>query len=313
MKKHFLAIVGLTAGLTIAASTAMAEFPDRNVGILVPFSAGGGADVPARFLAAEFEKIFGKNFVVSNVSGAGGTVGATQLSKAKPDGYSLGFLPVGTTTTQPHIRKTEYNDKSWEPICLVAQGPLYVTVLKDSPIKTFEELIEKAKSGEVTTAGPPPGSIPHVAQAAVANAYDVKFNYIPHQGINQVIKSMLGGRVTMTAWFGDATERFGLRPLAILDTKRSEDFPDIPTAGEFGTDVVSFVWFGLFAPAGTPTDVVTILSDACGQASETPSFIENLEKAKRQVRYLPTGEFRKFFAEQYKANGQLLRDAGVVK
>ena len=311
-KINFLASAAF--GLTVlAAGAAHAEYPERNVGVLVPFSAGGGTDVPARFFAKEMEEIFGKKFIVSNVSGAGGTVGATQLSKAKADGYSLGFMPVGTMTTQPHIRKTRYNDKSWEPICLVAQGPLYVTVLQASPIKDFKDLIARAKSGKIITAGPPPGSIPHVAQAAVANAFGVKFQYIPHQGINQVTKSMLGGRVHMTVWFGDAAERFGLRPLAILDSKRSTDFPNIPTAGELGQEVNSFIWFGLFAPKGTPSAVVNSLSTACGQATSKPRFIQNLKKAKRTVNYMPTTEFRKFFAAQYKGNGQLLRDAGVVK
>lgn len=313
MKMIFTGIASFLMGLAIAIAGAQADYPERKVGVLVPFSAGGGTDVPARFFAAEMEKIFNKKFIVSNVSGAGGTVGATQLSKAKPDGYNLGFMPVGTMTTQPHIRKTAYNDKSWEPICLVAQGPLYVTVLKDSPIKDFKDLIARAKSSKIVTAGPPPGSIPHVAQAAVANGFGVKFQYIPHQGINQVIKSMLGGKVQMTAWFGDATERFGLRPLAILDTKRSKDFPDIPTAGEFGSEVISFVWFGFFAPKNTPASIISTLSDACGKVTSNPRFVDNIKKAKRTVSYKPTEEFRKFFAQQYKDNGQLLRDAGVIK
>ncbi len=307
-------LTSIAVGLTVFASTqAMAEYPDRNVHVMIPFSAGGGTDVPGRFFSLEMEEILGKKFIVSNVSGAGGTVGATQLSKAKPDGYRLGFMPVGTTTTQPHLRKTSYNDKSWEPICLVAQGPLYVTVLKDSPIKDMKQLLERAKTGKVTTGGPPPGSIPHIAQAAVANAYGVKFQYIPHQGINQVIKSMLGNRVTMTAWFGDAAQRFGLRPLAILDDKRSAEFPDVPTAAEFGKEVISFVWFGFFAPKGTPEAITSKLSDACSQAVKKPRFIENMKKAKRLIRYMPTAEFREFFADQYKKNGELLRAAGLVK
>ncbi len=297
----------------IAAAPAAAEYPTRNIHMMIPFGAGGGTDVPGRFFALEMEGILGKKFIVSNVSGAGGTIGATQLSKAEPDGYRLGFMPVGTTTTQPHIRKTSYNDKSWEPICLVAQGPLYVTVLKDSPIKGMEDLLAEARAGKVITAGPPPGSLPHIAQAAVAKAFGVKFRYIPHQGINQVVKSMLGGRVTMTAWFGDAAQRFGLRPLAILDSKRSSEFPDIPTAGEFGKDVISFVWFGFFAPRGTPADVIAKLSSGCGEAVRKPRFVENMKKAKRLIRYMPTDEFRTFFAAQYAGNGALLREAGLVK
>ncbi len=307
-------LVTLSGALLLAlGGTASADYPERSIGMMIPFSAGGGTDVPGRFFAAEMEKILGTDIVVSNVTGAGGTIGATQLSKAKPDGYSLGFMPVGTTTTQPHLRKTAYNGESWAPICLVAQGPLYVTVLEDSPIKSIDELIAKAKSGKVVTGGPPPGSIPHIAQAAVANAYGVKFNYIPHEGINEVAKSMLGGRVDMAVWFGDASVRFGLRPLAILDAARSKEFPEVPTMKELGQPVESFVWFGFFAPAGTPDAIVTKLSDACDEAANSDGFQENMKKAKRQVRYMPRDEFAAFFAKQYEQNGALLKEAGLIK
>ena len=309
-----VATLGAAAVLALAsAGVAQADYPERSIGVMIPFSAGGGTDVPGRFFAAEMEKILDTDFVVSNVTGAGGTIGATQLSKAKPDGYSLGFMPVGTTTTQPHLRKTSYNADSWEPICLVAQGPLFVTVLDDSPIKTIDDLIAKAKSDKVVTGGPPPGSLPHIAQAAVALAYDVKFNYIPHEGINEVAKSMLGGRVDMAIWFSDAKARFGLRPLAVLDSERSAEFPDVPTMAELGKPVESYVWFGFFAPAGTPEAIVTKLSDACDIAANSDSFRDNMKKAKRQVRYMPRDEFAKFFAQQYEQNGNLLRDAGLIK
>ncbi|MCY3822343.1 MAG: tripartite tricarboxylate transporter substrate binding protein [Nitrospinae bacterium] len=315
MKKVFrnLTVVVAAAGILIAASPVWAEYPERTIKMMIPFSAGGGTDVPGRFFAAEVEKILGKNIIVSNVTGAGGTIGATQLSKAKPDGYNLGFMPVGTTTTQPHIRKTSYNADSFEPICMVAQGPLYVVVLKDSPIKSIDEIIAKAKKGTVVTAGPPPGSLPHIAQAAVANAYGVKFKYVPHQGINQVAKSMLGGRVDVTVWFGDAAQRFGLRPLALLDSKRSREFPNVPTLAELGKPVESFVWFGFFAPRGTSSAIVSKLSNACDAAVKKPSFVANMKKAKRLIRYMPHKEFKAFFRRQFEQNGNLLRAVGLIK
>ncbi|MEM7023706.1 MAG: tripartite tricarboxylate transporter substrate binding protein [Pseudomonadota bacterium] len=312
MKIHATVAVATLTGLALAGP-ALAEYPERTINMMIPFSAGGGTDVPGRFFAAEMEKILDTNIVVSNVTGAGGTVGATQLSKAEPDGYSLGFMPVGATTTQPHLRKTSYNADSWDPICLVAQGPLYVTVLDDSPIQSIDDLIEKAQTGRVVTGGPPPGSLPHIAQAAVALAYDVNFAYLPHEGINEVAKSMLGGRVDMAVWFADAKERFGLRPLAILDSERSAEFPDVPTLAELGHPVESFVWFGFFAPAGTPEDVLDKLSGACEQAVASESFVDNMAKAKRLVRYMPRDEFAAFFKSQYENNGDLLKQAGLVK
>lgn len=306
-----VAVAALAALFT--ASPAWSDYPDRKISLMIPFSAGGGTDVPGRFFAAEMEKILGAGIIVKNVTGAGGTIGATQLSKARPDGYSLGFMPVGTTTTQPHIRKTSYGRESWEPICLVAQGPLYVTVLEDSEIKTMDDLIALAKSGGVVTGGPPPGSLPHIAQAAVSKAYGVKFKYIPHEGINEVVKSMLGGRVTAAVWLGDAAQRFKLRPLAILDADRSAEFPEVPTLAELGHPVESHVWFGFFAPKGTAAKIVGVLSEACDRAVKTESFAANMKKAKRQTRYLPHAEFKDFFQRQFDRNGALLRELGQVQ
>lgn len=288
------------------------DYPTRNISVLIPFSAGGGTDVPGRFFTAEMEQLLGVNFVVSNVEGAGGTIGATQLSQAAADGYNLGFMPVGTTTTQPHLKNTSYGADSWAPICLVAQDPQYVAVLSDSEIKTIDDLIAKAQSDRVVTGGPPPGSLPHIGQAAVANAYGVTFDYLPHEGVPEVVKSMLGGRVDMVVALPDAVRNFELRPLAILASERSEEFPDVPTIHELGHEITSAVWFGFFAPAGTPEDVVETLSEACEKAVATDSFVENMAAANRNVRYMPRAEFTDFFASQFEQNGQMLKDTGVL-
>ncbi len=304
------AAILMTTGLSAPAT---AQYPDQTINVMIPFSAGGGTDVPGRFFAQEMEEILGTDIIVTNVEGAGGVIGATQLSQADPDGYSLGFMPVGTTTTQPHMRETEYGADSWEPICLVAQGPMYVTVPADSDIQSIDDLVQQAQDSNVVTAGPPPGSLPHIGQAALAQMLGVDFNYIPHEGINAVAQSMLGGRVHMTVWFADAGERFGLRPLAILDSTRSEELPDIPTLAELGYEnIENYVWFGFFAPAGTPAEIVTTLAEACDQAVHSEGFTSNMDAANRQVRYMPTDEFAEFFASQFAANGERLRSLGLA-
>lgn len=314
MKKILLGLTALTAGMTVAVSGAQAEYPERSISVMVPFGAGGGTDVPARFFAAEMEKILGQNLVVSNVSGAGGTVGATQLSKAKADGYSLGFMPVGTTTTQPHLKKTKYNADSWAPVCLVAQGPYYLNVAKNSPIKTIEDYIAKAKSGGLKFGGPGPGSMPHVTQMLLDKALGIKSRYVPVSGGGgKIAAEVNGGRLDATVWFSDFESKYGYRAIALLNNKRSPDHPNVPTLKELGHDVSAFVWFGFFAPAGTPGNVVNILSNACGKAVATPTFAANMKKAKRSVRYMDTAEFTAFFRKSYKQNGELLRSAGLIK
>ena len=300
-------------GMTFAASAAMADYPERSISVMVPFIAGGGADIPARFLSAEMEKILGKTVIVSNVAGAGGTVGATQLSKADPDGYSLGFMPVGTTTTQPHLKKTSYNADSWAPICMVASGPFYLVVGKDSPVKSLDDFIAKAKSDGMRFSGAGPGSMAHVTQMTLNNKLGIDMQYLPTKGGGDIANEMNGGRADATAWFSDYDTKFGWRALAILSKERSETHPEVPTLAELGYEADIAVWMGLFAPAGTPEKVVDTLSNTCEQAVSSQSFQDNMTKANRIIRYMDTDEFSAFFKQAYEQNGELLKEAGLIK
>lgn len=310
--KGFTVFVGIL-GLLLGAGTASAEYPERTINMLVPFGAGGGTDVPARFFAAEMENILGQNIVVSNVEGAGGTVGATQLSQSAADGYNLGFLPVGTTTTQPHLKKTSYNADSWTPICMVSQGPFYLVVGSDSPIASVDDYIAAANGSGIKFAGAGPGSMAHVAQLTLDNNLGVTTQYIPTKGGGDIATEINGGRADATTWFADFGTRFGWRALAILSDKRSEEHPDIPTMAELGHDTQVSVWFGFFTQAGTPDSIVATLSKACEMAVETDSFKENMAGADRLIRYMSTSEFGPFFRTAFALNGELLQKAGLIK
>lgn len=312
MKRLFTSTL-MIAGLALSTSTALADFPERTINMLVPFGAGGGTDVPARFLAAELENTLGQNIVVTNVDGAGGTVGATQLSEQDADGYNLGFMPVGTTTTQPHLRGTSYGADSWTPVCMVSQGPFYLVVDADSPIQSVDDYISAAESGGIRFAGAGPGSMSHVAQLTSDDALSVTTQFIPTQGGGDIATEISGGRAEATSWFADFDSRFGWRALAIMSDERSDAHPDVPTMAELGYDTQVSVWFGLFTQAGTPDDVVSALSDACGQAVETDSFAENMAGANRLIRFMDHEEFGPFFQSAFELNGQLLRDAGLIQ
>lgn len=310
--KQSLGYVGV-AGLALISTGAWAEYPDRSLSLMVPFGAGGGTDVPARFFAAEMENILGQNIIVSNVEGAGGTVGATQLSKADPDGYSLGFMPVGTTTTQPHLKKTSYNADSWTPICMVSQGPFYLVVGNESAIQTIDDYIAAAQIEGIRFAGAGPGSMAHVAQLTLDKKLGIETQYIPTKGGGDIATEINGGRADATAWFSDFSSRFGWRAIAIMSDQRSGQHPDVPTLAELGYDTQVSVWFGFFAPSGTPDGIVATLSASCEQAVATDSFKENMAKANRLIRYMNTEKFTSFFREAFDLNGELLREAGLIK
>ena len=310
--RRLVGILG-AAGLAISLAPAWAQYPDRTISMLVPFGAGGGTDVPARFFAAELEEILGQNIVVSNVEGAGGTVGATQLSQADANGYNLGFLPVGTTTTQPHLKKTSYNAESWAPVCMVSQGPFYLVVGGDSPIQSVDDYIAAANSDGIRFAGAGPGSMAHVAQLTLDNSMGVTTQYIPTKGGGDIATEINGGRAEATAWFSDFASRYGWRAIGIMSDERSDQHPDVPTMAELGYDTQVSVWFGFFAPAGTPDDVIATLSSACEQAVATDSFKENMAGANRLIRYMGTEDFSAFFKQAFELNGMLLQEAGLIK
>ena len=307
-------ILALTTAVgMVMSSAALAEFPDRSISVMVPFIAGGGADVPARFLAAEMESLLGTSVVVSNVDGAGGTVGATQLSQADADGYSLGFMPVGTTTTQPHLKKTSYNADSWTPICMVASGPFYLVVAGDSPVQTLDDFIAEANGDGLVFAGAGPGSMAHVTSVALNDMFGTSMQYLPTKGGGDIATEINGGRADATAWFSDYDVKFGWRALAILSPERSDIHPEVPTLGELGHDADIAVWMGLFAPAGTPDDVVAKLDSTCEAAVSSDGFTENMAKANREIRHMDSAEFTDFFRSAYQSNGELLKAAGLVK
>lgn len=311
MKTFKLAIVAALA--TVMGSTAaMAEFPEQPIEVIIPYGAGGNSDTSGRILINAMREVMGADFVPLNVTGAGGTVGTAQLAASDADGYTLGYNPVATVTVQPHLRPVPYDNTSFEPVCMIADNPTAITVAPDSPYQTMGEMIAAARAGEgLVAVGGAPGSMPHITQAMVANAYDVEFIYLPAGGGGRAAASIMAGEATFAADTSAMERVHGLRTLAVASSERVSDLPDVPTFTEMGVDVVSTIWFGLFAPAGTPAEVLDTLSQACEEAVQTDSFIEGMANANYIVRFMDHEEFGAFFQDEYVRNRELLPVIGV--
>ncbi len=307
---------GLAAIVLSASPAATQEYPTKALTMIVPFAAGGGTDTVARIAVPELEATLGQKIVVKNVAGAGGTVGASELAASSNDGYTIGFMPIGTMTTQPHLRSVPYDADSWSPICRLVKDPMSVLVAPDSAITSFEQLIAASSNGnQLKSAGPPPGSLPHIGQAALANAYGLDLKYVPHEGGAAVAKSILGGQVDVFVDLAGNAEKFGLVNLAMLGADRHPQFPDLPTTQELvdGPVLDYSIWFGMFAPAGTSDEVMMALSQACGDMAAKDSYLAAMSDAKRSVAYMGSEEFTAFFREQYENNGSLLAAIGMKK
>lgn len=312
MRSKTIKILGLSAALlTAALHPAAAEYPEKPINMVVNYGAGGSTDTSARILVDAMKKALDSEIFVTNVTGAGGTVGTAQAAGARNDGYTLLFSPIGPVTVQPHLRRLSYSNEDLVPVCGLTQNPMAIMVAPESPYQSVQDLIDAAKAGQqIVAVGPAPGSIPHIAQAGVASLNGVEFKYLPVGGGPNQSKAILAGDATVAMDLTSTAILFGLRPIAVFADERIEGF-DVPTVKELGLDLPMKIWHGVFAPKGTPDEVVERLSQACAVASEDPELLEKMDGINFYVKYRDHAAFSEFFEEEYNGNKQLLELIGV--
>jgi tripartite-type tricarboxylate transporter receptor subunit TctC len=315
LSMHKIVALVLMAGCVGYPASAQAQYPSRPVTMVVPFNAGGATDNVARLAAPFFEKSLGGNVVVKNSTGAAGTIGAAEVASARPDGHTIGVLAIGPMTTQPHLRKLVYGIDSFIPICMLYRSPVVATVTKSSPYNSLEELKRAAESkpNGLVYGSPGPGSIPHISAFALAKALGVQMKHIPHSGGAEVAKSMMGGVVQLLVDVSSNVALFDLRPLAVAHAERIPELPDVPTLKELGYDLEFAIWFGVFAPKGTPSDVVAKLDKGCDSTGTSAEFAANMKKFKAAVSYMPRKEFTAYVTADFEKNGKVLEEAGLKK
>ena len=311
MKTNLLGLA--SAALIATASFASADdFPSKPVTLVVPFSAGGGTDGVARAFQQDFAEALGSNVVVKNTAGASGTIGAAEAAAAKADGYTLGFLPIGPATIQPHLRDLPYDLNSWEFVCNVTASPVVFLVNKDSEASTFEDAMAAIKGGENIYGSSGPGTIPHLAMAATADAVGAEMKHVPHKGTANAMKSMAGGVIQYFADTPVMLSRFEVKALAAYTAERIPALPDVPTMSELGHDLEFSVWRGIFAPKGTPADVVEKLSMACETAAGSEGFKAFAAETNTDILFKNSADFAAFAQSEFEKNGDILKAAGLV-
>jgi tripartite-type tricarboxylate transporter receptor subunit TctC len=271
-----------------------------------------------RALAAEMSKALKQEVVVVNKAGAGGTLGTAEVAAARADGYTMGMLPVGPLTTQPHLRRLPYSAESFDYVCLVYSNPQALLVKKDSPHQTVADFVAEAKKnpGKSKYGSSGAGSVPHIAFVAMAQALDIDVVHVPHKGDADNLTSLLGGHigafVTHSTFLSSNPD--SVRGLGLMADKRMANAPDLPTFPEQGAPPLSFqVWGGLAVPKGTPAAVVAALESSCETSVKSPDFREQLSKLKTPEAYMGAATFSAFVKDEYARNADLLRKAGLKK
>ncbi len=310
-------IAGLVMAAGFAGIALASDYPARPITIIVPFSAGGGTDITTRTFAGPLAEALGAKVVVKNTAGAGGTIGAAETARAKSDGHTLGMIPVGPMTTQPHLRELPYNPGNFDYICQVYSAPSSLVVSKNSRFSSLQGLLDHAKANpnELNYGVQAVGSIPHIAGLALAAASGANFTFIPYKGSAPTFKAMLDGSVDMfVAHISFLTRNNDqVRSLAMLTSERVSTADDLPTASEQGVPMHFPIWGGLVAPKGIPDEAKSALQAACKTAMNSAVFAERMADLRMPVAFMDGAAFEAFVASEFSRNGDLLTSAGLKK
>lgn len=301
-----------------AGKKAATKYPTKAVNLIVPYAAGGSSDLSARPYAEEMQNLLKQPFVVVNKPGAGGGVGASEVARAKGDGYNILNASIGNITIVPYTANVGYDYKSFKAVAQLTDIPLALSVRADSPIKTLKDYIEYAKKnpGKMRYGSPGAGNIQHVTFAGWSKKNGFDLVHTPYEGSNPAVAALLGGHIEST--FTGVTEiaphakSGAVRVLAVTGDKRT-DLVDAPTFKEQGYELMNTLWYGVVVPASTPDEIVQILADALKKAYDAPKVQNSWKKLYLVPSWLGPKEFQAKIEKQATEHQQILKDIGLAK
>ncbi len=315
--------VRLLAAAALLGATALAHaaFPDKPIRLIVPFPAGGAADVMARGMAERLGQELNQQVIIDNRGGAGGSTAAEAAAKSPPDGYTLFFGTMGTHAINPSLySKLRYDPlKDFAPISLTHITPRVLVVASSVPAKTIAELIALAKSkpDALTYGSAGNGSSSHMSGALFESIAGVKMLHVPYKGSSPLLVDVLSGRVDMTfdsyTVYEEHIKAGKVRVLGVTSKARMDALPQVPTIAESGLpgyDVSN--WLGVLAPAGTPKDVIATLHGALGKAMATPALKQQLVALGIEPTFGTPEEFTALMRAEIPKWAEIVRKSGAT-
>lgn len=311
----FLSAV-LAIGLTAPASAQ--DYPSKPIRLIVAFPAGGTADAVGRVLSDALARKTGATIVVDNQGGATGAIGAGQVARAEPDGYTLLLGANSIFAVIPHLRELEFDPNAdLLPIAKLADSRRLLAVHPDVPAKTVEELIAYAKQnpGTLNYGSPGNASTPQILTEVFKSEAGIDALHIPYGGSGPALNGLLSGTVQMmidTVVIAPAEEGT-LRGLAVFGSTRLPGLPDVPTLAELGfSKMSSGGWTGLFAPAGTPDEIVQMLSSSIEELYSDQAFVDRLASLGVEPDYQSAAEFATSIKADFEYFGGVIKAAGIT-
>ncbi|AKJ26743.1 tricarboxylate transport protein TctC [Caldimonas brevitalea] len=314
-----LKVLGASAVSLGAAGGSRAQtFPSQPIKLIIAFPAGGPTDITMRVLAENAGKILGQTVVVENRPGAGGTLPATALQNAQPDGYTIGQTPLG-------VFRLPYTTKiNWDPVkdltyLLCVTGYSFgIVVPAESPLQSWTHFVAwaKANPGRLTYGSTGQLTSPHLTMEDIARRVGIKLNHVPYRGSAQLMPALLGGEIMAAAdstGFAPHVQAGKLKVLNTWGAKRLPTFPNVPTLKELGIDIVQTSPYGLAAPKGMNPKLVKTLHDAFKKAMEMPNHKEALAKFDQELIYMSSAQYSKFAEETFKKEKAIIESLGLAK
>jgi tripartite-type tricarboxylate transporter receptor subunit TctC len=287
------------------------EFPTKPVVLIIPFGPGGASDLTARALVSAASDHLGQPIIIQLKPGGGGAIASEMVAKAAPDGYTLLMGGPGPNTTLPAIEGRSKGPDDLVAVCRINYAPMLVLVPSNAPYRTFKELIQYARAHpnqlKFGHAGVWGG--PDLCWKQIMHQTGIATKVVPYDGGGESLLGILGGHIDLVVLAPTQTlphiKAGKLRPLAVSDTKRDPELPDVPTLKEEGVNIVNLLWKGIMVPKGTPRPIIDKLAVAFKKMTQDKSAIAMIKKLGDDFHYLGPEEITKYWREEFEIHKEL--------
>lgn len=319
LRRKALITLTIAAAMTALPAMAQPQYPSKPIRLVVPFSAGSATDILARIIGARMGQNSSYQIIVDNRPGAGGTLGATGVAKAAPDGYTLILVSVGHAINATLYPKLGYDTvRDFAPVSLVASVPNVLVVNAASKYNSVRDLVAAAKAnpGAMNFDSAGSGSSTHLSGEMFKMQAGIDVVHIPYKGTGEALTDVMAGRGDMMFAPSVSAMPFvrqgKLKALAVTTAKRAASLPDIPTVAEAGLPGYTFdSWFGILAPAGTPKEIVNALNAEIGKALAAPDVREKLAVQGAEPRPSTPQEFSAYIQTEIARLAPVVKQSGV--
>jgi tripartite-type tricarboxylate transporter receptor subunit TctC len=319
--------IQIRSGLTVAALSILGavtstpslaqSWPTKPIRIVIGFAPGGTTDVMSRLVAQGLTESLGQSVVIDNKPGASSNIAASEVIRATPDGYTLFISPTSVETVNPYIIKSNIlPSRDLTPVAGIGKSQMYLVTKPQTTAKDVKELVAQAKGGKLAYASAGAGTPPHLACELFKQATNTNILHVPYKGAAPALQDVLAGQADMVCDPGIAFPhiRSGkVKLLGVLSDKRSPFFPDVPTIAEQGFKGASLdIWFGMWAPNGTPPEITARLNREIAKVLASPTLKARYADLGGENVYLDTTEFKSLLANEGKVLSALIRDQKIT-